>query len=311
MKIAFLISAHTDASQLRRLVEALPEGSDFYIHIDRKARLGDFTSVLPRTSRVRYIAHRVNVVWGSLNEVQYQMELLREALAAPVRYDRLITLSGMDYPLWSNDRILRFLEEQEGRELICGMCMSNQQRGGDLYKRYRFLASQPWPNGSVPSKLRVLCRKAVAAVGVRKPLVFPDDQGHLHHLYKGAAWWAITPKLARLILDKWDTDRALRRYFSTSFGPAETFAQTVAFNSPLADRCLLVEGEFQNLPALTPLTYIYYKPGFVRMLTEEDYPLIVAEDKMFCRKVVSGRSDALVRLIEAARTAASPALTLG
>lgn len=301
MKIAFLISAHTDAVHLKRLVGVLPENSDYYIHIDRKSDIEQFRAVLPPTAALHYISHRVNVVWGSMNEVEYQMELIRAALASSVKYDRLITLSGMDYPFWSNERMIRYFEERPEKEMLCGMCMSNQQKGGDLYKQYRFFSSRPWKNGSLKSKFRVACRKAVYALGFRKPLTFKDAEGKTIHLYKGAAWWAITPGLASLILDKWDNDATYHRYFSNSFGPAETFTQTVAFNSPLADRCMLVEGEFQNLPALTPLTYIYYKPGFVRQLTEEDFPLLKQEDKMFCRKVVTGKSERLMELIDNAR----------
>ncbi len=298
MKIAFLISAHTDAQHLKRLTEVLPKGSDFYIHIDKKSDIDLFLSVLPASEHVIYLDHRVNVVWGSMNEVEYQMELIRAALDSGTGYDRLVTLSGMDYPLWSNERIVRYFQECEDKELLCGMCMTNQKHGADLYRQYRFFTSRPWAKGTIKSKFRVACRKVVFALGVRKPLVFTNSRGESTKLYKGAAWWAITPALAAVLLEKWDKDEAYHKYFDTSFGPAETFSQTVAFNSPFAEKCMLVDGEFQNLPALTPLTYIYYKPGFVRMLTEEDFPLLQADDKMFCRKVVTGRSDKLMRLID-------------
>ena len=46
MKIAFLISAHTDAKQLHRLVDALPDGSQKYIHIDAKSNILQFEQEL-------------------------------------------------------------------------------------------------------------------------------------------------------------------------------------------------------------------------------------------------------------------------
>ena len=90
MKIAFLISAHTDAKQLHRLVDALPDGSQKYIHIDAKSNIQQFEQELATAQGVHFLKHRVNVVWGSFNEVEYQMELIREALTCTPDY--LITI---------------------------------------------------------------------------------------------------------------------------------------------------------------------------------------------------------------------------
>ena len=95
MSLAFLISAHADALQLRRLICALPDDSVFFLHIDRKADINVFKQVLSGDSRVRFIEHRVDVRWGSINEVEYQMELVRAALEFGTRFERLITLSGI------------------------------------------------------------------------------------------------------------------------------------------------------------------------------------------------------------------------
>ena len=37
-RIAYIISAYKDAPHLSRLIKALDEDADFYVHIDRKAR---------------------------------------------------------------------------------------------------------------------------------------------------------------------------------------------------------------------------------------------------------------------------------
>ena len=36
-KLAFLISAHKDPVHLKRLIDSLPESSEFFIHIDAKS----------------------------------------------------------------------------------------------------------------------------------------------------------------------------------------------------------------------------------------------------------------------------------
>ena len=103
MKLSFLISAHTDAPHLRRLIESLPEGSEFFVHIDAKSDITPFIKELSRPD-VHFISHRVNVVWGSMHEVEYQMERVREGLRCSPEYRS--ARSGMDYPVGSNKKIM-------------------------------------------------------------------------------------------------------------------------------------------------------------------------------------------------------------
>ncbi|MGM9620756.1 MAG: conjugal transfer protein, partial [Bacteroidaceae bacterium] len=79
MNIAYLISAHTDPQQLRRLVLSLHDDAEIFIHIDSKSDLTHFTSCL-QLPRVHYIPERVDVRWGTMCEVQYQMNLVRAAV---------------------------------------------------------------------------------------------------------------------------------------------------------------------------------------------------------------------------------------
>lgn len=298
MKLAFLISAHTDPVHLGVLTQRLPDNSEFFVHIDAKSNITLFTNAVS-DKRVHFIEHRENVIWGSWIEAKYQMELIRAALTSDNRFDYLITLSGMDYPFWSNDRILKFFKDNNGREILQGMQVVNDDPKSYSYKQYRFLNSYHWSNGGILSKFRVAWRNVIAAMGVRKPLEF--DAGRKHYkLYKGAAWWAITPQLASLVLDTYDNNKEFDRYFKTSFCPAETFTQTVAFNSEFADKCILTKGHFTTLLALTPLTYLDYTP-VVQVLTEKYYDKLIAADKMFCRKVCTGKSDGLMALIDKLR----------
>lgn len=296
MKLAFLISAHKDANHLRDLITSLPKGSEFFIHIDAKSNIRNFEEKV-YGDNIHFIKHRVNVVWGSINEVEYQMELIRAALYE-CQADYLITMSGMDYPVWSNRAILDYFykAKEEEREILQGISMLHQGKQAQEYRHFRFFTSKPWKNGSIKNKFRVALRHMVAATPIRKTLHI-HCPGKTYTLYKGAAWWAITPKLAKYILDEWDYNKHLVNYFKTSFCPAETFIQTVAFNSDFASHCMIEEGKYQSLEAITPLTYIHYHP-VIKILTEEDYPKIKESNKMFCRKVISKTSYKLMDLID-------------
>ena len=156
----------------------------------------------------------------------------------------------------------------------------------------------PWRYGSLGSKLRVALRTLAQPV-LKKPLSFTADGRH-YDLYKGSDYFAITRELATYVLQTYDDSPQLRRYFSNSFAPSETFTHTVAFNSRFADSCLLTQGPVQGLEELTPLTYIEYGAK-IKELTEADFDRIIASGKMFCRKTVTGISDALMDRIDGVR----------
>ena len=296
MKIAFLISAHTDPRQLFRLTERLPEDSEIFVHVDLKSDLQSFCSLIT-SPRVHFIKERYDVMWASMQQVRFQTALLKEALSFGTHFDYLFTLSGLDYPIWSNRRIVDYLEQHKGQEFIQGICMEHQQ-GQDArqYQEYRFLNDHAWRYGTLKSKFRVSLRKISYALGIRKKLFIPVDGQH-YALYKGADWWAITSELATYCMQFMDAHPDFVRYFKTSFCPSETIWQTIAFHSPFASRCILSEGAFTRLEDYTPLTYIEYGQE-IKVFTEKDYDTIMASGKMFFRKAVTGKSDKLMDMID-------------
>ena len=273
MNIAYLISAHTDESQLKRLIDSLHPDADFFVHIDRKTDILPFTSLI-KGDNIHFIHNRIDVRWGTMIEVEYQIELIREAVRFPRRFDRIFFLSGMDYPLWSNRRITEWLEQQGDREILQGINMdtpliNSSQR--ELYSLSRPLF-RAFGN-TLNQKLSILCRKALALAGHRKRLSF---------------------RVNGYILECYDGIPAIKRYFTDSFGQAETLIQTIAFNSPQwAGRCMLYEGAYPGLAALTPLHFIIYEP-VIKVMDESDYDILLNSGRMFTRKLRSGASDALV-----------------
>ena len=293
MTLAYLISAHTDAPQLARLIAALHSDAEFFVHIDRKSDIRPFKEAI-RAKNVHFIEDRKDVRWGTLIEVEYQMALIQEAIQFPRHFDRIFFLSGMDYPLWSNAHITRWLQEQGDREILQGICMNTdyikgQQRELYTHSRPLFrLFSNKWNQ-----RLSIVCRKILATIGYRKSLSFKIGND-TWNLYKGSAWWCISEELARYILEMYQQHPELKRYFRDSFGQAETLIQTIAFNSPKwAPRCMLTKGEYPGLDALTPLHYIVYKPT-IRVMKAEDFPLLMQSGKMFARKFQSGVSEEVI-----------------
>ena len=109
MKIAYLILAHKDPFQLRRLIQALnmPGVTGFYIHIDAKTKADPFIEQVSGIDNCQFlfVKNRVAVFWGGMSICQAESELFHLALQHSPQFKRLILLSGQDYPLWSNKRI--------------------------------------------------------------------------------------------------------------------------------------------------------------------------------------------------------------
>lgn len=296
MTLAYLISAHTDAPQLKRLVDALNQDAHFFIHIDKKTDITKFTSII-QGENIHFLDNRVDVRWGTILEVEYQMNLIAAAIDYPKHFDRLITLSGMDYPLWSNKRIHQYFREIGDKEILTGCDLASPDvspKHTAIYRLARpFFALSCFGNKG-NQRLSIACRKVLGALGVKKSLTLPNGW----HLYKGAAWWAISEDLGSYIFNTYRENAEAREYFRNSFGQAETFIQTIAFNSPKwAAKCMLTKGDYPGLAALTPLQFIIYEP-VIKIMNETDYETLMASGKMFTRKLISLESDKLVQRLE-------------
>ena len=127
-------------------------------------------------------------------------------------------------------------------------------------------------------------------------------EGAKWDLYKASSWWCISEELAKHVLDTYLQHPEIRQYFRDSFGQDETLIQTIAFNSPeWASRCILTEGAYPGLDALTPLHYIVYEP-VIQVMKADDLPALMASGKMFARKFQSGKSEEVIEKINALRT---------
>ena len=265
-----------------------------FIHVDGKVDIAPFKEAFIGDERVVFIERRVNVKWGSINEVEYQMELVRAALECGEQFERLITISGMDYPVWSKEPIVQFFEQDREKEYLTAIDVSFPWRMSAIYQQYFFWVHKPG-SGWKYYVTRALGR-TLRLLGVKKPLRRKIGD-KTYKLYKGAAWWAITPKLAKVILHEWDTNEELKDWLKWCMCPAELFAQTVALNDEVwREKCML-DNEKYSLPMHTPLTYVTWMNEEIKTLDESDYDKIIQSNKMFCRKVASGKSDGLIELI--------------
>lgn len=306
MDITYLISAHTDAPQFGRLLRSLEnEGVRFVVHIDRNVAIHPFIESARGVRNVFFLRERYRISWGTISIVKYQMALIKEALSkAPESF--LISLSGLDYPIWPNDKIFGYVNSLRGEELICGSEIGSVGCDNLLLQKEWYSISRPYVNFSFlgakfNSRIRKLLRIIVWAMGYRKRLYVKLENGERWPLYKGGAWWGISNNLAKKIYSTYQRSRKIQRYFTDLFAPDEVVPQTIAFNSDFRDKCRLIEPALATFNNLSPLHYLEYGKT-MKVFTENDFDKIMNSGKAFARKFKTGDSDRLMDMIDSYRT---------
>lgn len=302
MRIAYIISAYKDPQQLRRLIDALDQDADFYIHIDKRIDIEPFKKVFIARDNVFFSATRFFINWGGYAQVLFQRELLRCAIESKKKYTRIVCLSGMDYPLWSNDKIQNEFNQNFQKEYIAGMnisaCTNKGQRSKIGY--YHFFRDLPIENALIKKYLKGVSMYLMKLIPIRKKLQVKFS-GKMVDVYMGSDYWALTYECAKYVYEKMIKEAELMNYFKHSFVPSEMCVQTIVFNSEYRDNAILFASkEYNGLFYLTPLHHIDYGK-IIKIFDESDYDRLVSHNKMFFRKAETGISERLLQLINSYR----------
>lgn len=301
IKIAYLIEAHTDINQLISLCEALKLSGDIFIHIDKKNKDRNFWELLTNyenQNKQIYVLknnERLNVAWAGFSQVKCFESLLKKALSSKIQYERFILLSGLDYPVWSPQRIKDFYEKNKEKEYVCGYNISTCNNYSQLrkIKYYHFFRDIPLKHNSFIRRFIIGgSMMGLKVLGLKRKTSLNVD-GELWNIYFGSQWISITRNCSEYILNQLK-NRKIRRYFSSVYAPDELCVPTIVMNSAFRNNCIEIKNlTFQNV---TPLHYLNYE-DCIKSYDENDYNTIIQSNKMFVRKVISGKSERLIEMI--------------
>ena len=219
---AYLILAHCNFGQLRKLVELLDDPrNDIYIHVDRKARFSpekwDYTCT---GSHLSFISPRIAVHWGGPSIMRVELALLKAATEAGY-YDYYHLLSGMDLPVKDQDTIHAFFDAHSGTEFI--NCWNFKSDTGSRVRLYT-----PFPEmerNFFFHAINKIGRKiqTAAGLGINRDINF----------CYASQWFSITDNLARYAVSR---EKWLERIFSHTIICDEIFFATLVMNSPFRER---------------------------------------------------------------------------
>jgi len=216
--------AHKNPQLLKRAIRTLSsEDSSFFIHIDRKSNIEQFSGI--GGENVLFSEKRIPVYWGEFSQVEAIILLLRQAMERPDGYNYFVLLSGSDYPLRSGQYIHAFLEESRGLDFIDLVKMPAPGKPISRINTLRFQSHMPIRRFAV----RALAKAGMAQRDYRKYL------GSLEP-YSGGTWWCLTRDACQYILDFIEQNPHVTTFFQDTFAPDEALFHTILGNSPFASR---------------------------------------------------------------------------
>ena len=218
-KHAYLILAHKNFNQLKKMVEMLDyPDNDIYVHVDSKAKDFDesFFKNACRYSKLKFTDRRLNVNWGGVSIMRAELELLKEATAGG-HYDYYHLLSGMDLPIKSQAEVHRFFDANKGKEFI-----NYWEFKKSTLSRFRYYTV--FPEGEYRFRTRIINH---IFKGLQMAVGYRINRGIDFRF--GSQWFSITDALARYVVENEDW---LEKTFRRTSTCDEIFLATLVWNSP-------------------------------------------------------------------------------
>ncbi len=231
-KHAYLILAHKNFGQLRKLIELLDHPrNDIFVHVDAKAvdfRPEEWRDVT-RRSQLHILPRRISVNWGGVSIMRSELALLKASTGAD-RYDYYHLLSGMDLPIKSQDEVHKFFDTHKGYEFI-----NLWEFKKSTWSRFRYYSIFPEGEGKFRTRIvNHIFKGLQMAVGYQ---INRDVEFRF-----GSQWFSITDGLARYVVEH---ENWLERVFRHTTTCDEIFLPTLVGNSPFRDK-LFVTDPVQN-----------------------------------------------------------------
>ena len=248
MNINYIILAHKEPLQVRRLVERLSTSTTyFYIHVDLNADIAPFEHALKDVPHVQLLPlhNRAASVWGSPGIVMATLKALKE-ISRQEEEGYTILISGQCYPIKSNDSIAAYFKKYNGYNFIQGFDLPDDTWSNSNVRMHHyafFLSSKKGDFITVPSFLDLEAKALFNGRNVRKYLklllYFPLQFLILFkrrrlplplHPVGGMQWWALPNETIRYIVRYLEEHPAYVKYHSRTLYSDEIFFQTLVYN---------------------------------------------------------------------------------
>ncbi len=279
MKIAYIILAHKNPTQLTRLVLRLNNNQSFFlIHIDGNTKpeiYNQFQEQLKGFSNV-CLLKRHKSSWGDFNIVKATLEGIKQIFESNLKFDYSVLLSGQDYPIKPVNEFQKFLKENQGKEFIEFFSLNSKNKWTKEFGHY-------------PALKRInFWHFRFRGIHFHIPLKrkFPNGL----EPFGGSQWWCLSRECLEYINQFVQSNPNFVNYLKYIYVPDEIFFQTIILNSKFKDRVVNEHLRYIDWAKTNPIP-----PG---ILETEDFDKLLKTSHFFARKFDRSRYPDILDLID-------------
>ncbi len=275
MEKAYIIEAHKYPNQLYRLVSRLNDGfSEFFIHIDVTVEITPF-KILSDFKGIVHFIERADSKWAGFGSVQATLNGLKAVKASGKKFDRIVLLSGQDYPIKSNNYINDFFANSPHSVFVDYFPIPDHKKwpGNDRGGWYRV---DKYYIGL--KRYEMFCSKCLNFLSNYIPFLKRKMPNGMKP-YTGSAWWIVDMYALNYILDFDKNHPEYRTFHQYTFVPDELYIHMIIANS--TDEKLLSRVEKNNKHFMIWETSNCAHPN---ILGKADFQAIFSSDGLFARK---------------------------
>lgn len=273
MQQAILVTAYKNIAHLKEIIDFFDDDFLFYIHIDKKTKLGKAdTLLLSENKKVVFLSRKFSINWGGFNHLQSILLLASEAIKnKETKYFHLI--SGHDFPVKGGEYIKFFISGNYGRQFM----------------EHFELPTENWPHGGMDriEKYNLYdLFNARSRMGKRMIYALLDVQwqfrikrklpGQFSRLYGGSTWWTLSADCLNHVFNFLNQNPDFVNRFKYTFCSEEIFFQTIILNSPFREN--VVNNNLRHI------VWQERNGNYPANLDESDYEDLSASDCLFARK---------------------------
>ena len=275
MKHCILMTVYKDLDQINRIIDVAPANFDFFVHIDKKSKLK-----IKDISKRAKVYSEYRIFWGAVEHLKAFLFLMDKALKSNKKYDFYHLITGQDFYACPFKDFDSLLEEGKNYMEIIKLPRKGWWNGGFHIIKYKTLASK--------FDLRKRKYKAFDRLYYLYQRILRKEQSIPNYqMCCGSVYCSISGGAISYILNSDISKNLLSRLDNTTCSE-EIFFQTVLFNSPY--KAFIVDSNLRYMDWDTP------KPP--KFLQENDYNKIRNTKCLFCRKIDSVMSKALILKLE-------------
>lgn len=196
-KHAYLIMAHDEFDVLKEILSDLDdERNDIFLHIDKKVQSCPFEMLESCVKKSNfYLVKRMNVNWGGYSQIACELHLIEQATKIK-KYDYYHLITGVTYPIKTQDTIHEFFDKNQGIEFVG---YDNKKDYGDRVRYIHIFNELGKPDTKLKQIKSGFQNKIVI---MQKRINFCKSSVRNIEFKKGLVYWSLTDNAIRFILSQ-------------------------------------------------------------------------------------------------------------